>query len=338
MSSVASYLITGGLGFIGFNAALRWAREGHAVTLFDNLSRATARRNLPALEKLAPRGVRLVRGDVRHPRELEELIRRRGGFDRVLHLAGQVALTESWKDPRTDFEVNAMGTFNLLEAVRRHSPRSRVLFASTNKVYGDLAWGLVKAGPERWELRRPAGGVPETAPLEPDSPYARSKAAGEQFVLHAAAQGLCAGVLRQSCVYGPWQYGEEEQGWVAWFLRAAAAGKDITIYGDGRQARDLLYIDDLLDLYDAAFARAARLRGGVFNAGGGPERASSPREVLGWVGGRLKRAPRLHRGPWRRGDQKAYVSDLSRAGRELGWRPRVAVEDGLNRLFDWTLQ
>lgn len=334
---MAKYLITGGLGFIGFNAALRWARRGHAVVLFDNLSRATARRNLRALDGLALRGVSVVRADVRCPRALENLLRRLGGVDRVLHLAAQVALTTSWEDPRADFEVNAMGTFNLLQALRRHAPRASVLFASTNKVYGDLSWGRIEAGPKRWMLSHPAGGVPESAPLSPDSPYARSKASAEQFVLHAASRGLTAVVLRQSCVYGPWQYGEEEQGWVAWFLRAAAAGQPITIYGDGRQARDLLYIEDLLDLYDAAFARGARLRGRVFNAGGGPERASSPREVLGWVGGRLRRAPRLSHAPWRRGDQKAYVSDLSRARRELGWRPRVGVEEGLERLLSWTL-
>jgi CDP-paratose 2-epimerase len=333
---MARYLITGGLGFIGFNAALRCARQGHSAVLFDDLSRRTSLRNLDALRKLAPENVSFVRGDVRRPDALRRLIRRHGGFDRVLHLAGQVAVTESWKDPRADFEINALGTLRLVEALRRESPRSLLLFSSTNKVYGGLGWARLERRPTRWALSRPSRGIAEDAPLEYDSPYAHSKGTAELFLLEAArAHGLRAAVLRQSCVYGPWQWGEESQGWVSWFLRAAAQNERIRIFGDGLQTRDLLHVDDLLDLYDAAWKARSRLRGQVFNVGGGVDRTLSPRELLDWVGARLARSLSPRREPARLGDQKAYVSDVGKARRELGWKPRVSVEQGLERQLEW---
>lgn len=329
-------LVTGGMGFIGFNAALSWAEAGSRVVVVDDLSRRTARRNYAEFRRLRPARVEFVQGDVRDQGMVGRLLRRRGGSDLVLHLAGQVAVTQSVLDPVADFDANARGTLSVLEAVRRHSPRSLVLFASTNKVYGGLPWARLRKREGRYEFVHPRQGVAETAPLDFHSPYGCSKGAADQYVRdYARIYGLRTAVFRQSCIYGPWQYGEADQGWVAWFLIAALQGRPMTLYGDGRQVRDVLYIDDLLALYRRAWERRDRAAGEVFNVGGGIGNVLSLLDLLAWLRRRVGRLPKLRRAGWRPGDQRIYVSDIAKARRVLGWAPRVPVPEGLDRLLDW---
>jgi len=324
------------MGFIGLNACLHYAKRGWSVVAFDNLSRATARKNHKEFSRFSIRNIRFVRGDVRRAGEIEIAVRRHGKFDLVLHLAGQTAVTTSVLDPRKDFEANALGAFNVLEAVRRLSPRSALFFASTNKVYGGMEWLRYRDAGKRYELTHPKNGVAETAPLDFHSPYGCSKGSADQYVRdYSRIYGLNTVVFRQSCIYGPWQYGEEDQGWVAWFVLAALAGKRITLFGNGKQLRDVLFVDDLLSVYDAAFSRIRRARGEVFNIGGGPKLTLSLLELLDWIGKRLEIAPKLGRTGWRPGDQRAYVSDISRAGKLLGWKPSISVGAGLEMLLAW---
>lgn len=328
-------LITGGMGFIGFNAALHYARQGRVV-VFDDLSRRTAQKNFKEFQRMRPANVTFVRADITDKDAFLKLFRKHGPFDAVLHLAAQVAVTHSVTAPYDDFRINALGTLNVLEAVRRFSPKAFVIFASTNKVYGGMDGVRLGKGKSRYFLRHPRGGVSEDMPLDFHSPYGCSKGAADQYVRdYARIYGLKTAVFRQSCIYGPWQYGEEDQGWVAWFLIAALAGKPITIYGDGRQVRDILFIDDLLALYDRALAVPGRSSGRIFNAGGGPRKTLSLLELLSWIGRHPKIEPRLRRAGWRPGDQKVYISDISLARRDLGWQPRITVDSGLKRLLAW---
>lgn len=333
---MGSCLITGGLGFIGFNAAQHYAAQGFSVVAFDDLSRDTARKNLADLSRSKRVGIRVVRGDVRDPRALQRLMRRHGKFDLVLHLAAQVAVTTSVVNPREDFLVNALGTLNVLEAVRRFSPEAFFIYASTNKVYGGTDWVTLGKDASRYFFRAPKNGISEDAPLDFHSPYGCSKGAADQYVRdYARIYGLRSAVFRQSCIYGPWQYGCEDQGWVAWFMIAALSGKPLTVFGDGRQVRDVLHVADLLSLYDRAWRRPKSSSGQIFNAGGGPGSTLSLRELLSWLEVRLNRKiPVTHSG-WRPGDQKVYVSDISKARMRLGWEPTTSIDTGLERLLAW---
>lgn len=324
------------MGFIGLNACLHYAKRGFSVVAFDNLSRATARKNHKEFSKLSRSGIRFIQGDARKPADLDRVFRRHGRFDLVLHLAGQTAVTTSVIEPRTDFESNALGTFNMLETVRRRSPQSCLFFASTNKVYGGMDWLRFKDSGRRYQLTHPKNGVSESAPLDFHSPYGCSKGSADQYVRdYARIYGLKTVVFRQSCIYGPWQYGEEDQGWVAWFALAALSGRPITLFGNGKQVRDVLFVDDLLSVYDLAQRRIQRVRGEVYNIGGGPKLTLSLLELLDWIGRRLDLSPKIRRTGWRPGDQKAYVSDISKARRELGWAPNVSVGAGLEKLLAW---
>jgi CDP-paratose 2-epimerase len=276
----------------------------------------------------------LVVGDVRDRDSLEKSME---GADVVVHLAGQTAVTTSVVDPRSDFETNAIGTFNVLEAARSRTAPPILLYSSTNKVYGCMEDTRVVECPTRYEYRDLPQGVAEDQPLDFHSPYGCSKGAGDQYTRdYARIYGLPTVVLRQSCIYGPRQMGVEDQGWVAWFVIAAISGRPITVYGDGKQVRDVLFIADLLDAYDAAVERISVAAGQVYNIGGGIAHTMSvwaefrPRlEAL--LGRRLE----CSWGPWRPGDQRIYVSDIRKAEADLGWRPRTSVEDGLARLHAW---
>jgi CDP-paratose 2-epimerase len=253
----------------------------------------------------------------------------------VLHLAAQVAVTTSVLEPRHDFEVNALGTFNLLESVRRLAPDAVLLYASTNKVYGGLESEGVEEHGRRYRFRRVAG-IPETQPLDFHSPYGCSKGAADQYVRdYARIYQLRTVCFRQSCIYGYRQFGVEDQGWVAWFTIAAVTGQPVTIYGDGKQVRDLLFVDDLVDAYDAAVARAEAVRGGVFNLGGGPEHTLSLLELVDMLEHLTGRPLHPRFADWRPGDQPVFVADISRARSALGWQPQVDVRTGLQRLYSW---
>jgi CDP-paratose 2-epimerase len=332
---LANVLITGGAGFIGANLAHRLLAEGHRVTLYDNLSRSGGRSNVAWLQQEhGAAGFDLVHGDLR---DYDTLRGATEGAERVYHLAGQVAVTTSIVDPRADFEDNALGTFNALEAAREAGDRPIFLYSSTNKVYGGMEDVGIVERPTRYAYADLPRGVPETRPLDFHSPYGCSKGAGDQYVHdYARIYGLRTVVLRQSCIYGYRQFGIEDQGWVAWFIIAALKGRPITIYGDGKQVRDVLFIDDLLAAFEAAVARIDQAAGQVYNIGGGPENTLSVWAEFGpLLEGHLGRPIPVSWSDWRPGDQKVYVSDIGKAERELGWRPRVGVGDGVERLFRW---
>ncbi len=331
------FLITGGAGFIGCNAARRLAESGHEVLVFDNFSRAAAPFNREWLEEKAPR-IRFVAGDVRRPENLRAALS--DPFDAVLHLAGQVAVTTSIVDPVADWEANAVGTFNLLEALRARygkdpSKAPLLLYSSTNKVYGHLSSGeVLRDG--RWDLAERPDGVSEEESLSFESPYGCSKGAADQYVVdYHRSFGLPTVCFRQSCIYGIRQFGEEDQGWVAWFALAASFGLPITLYGDGLQVRDLLWVDDLVDAYLAAVARKDKVAGRAYNVGGGPAFRLSLKELVDRLGSKLGRAVPVTHAPSRLGDQRVFYCDIRRAEKELGWKPRVSPWEGVDRLLEW---
>jgi CDP-paratose 2-epimerase len=333
-----NHFITGGAGFIGSNYVSRLLERGEKVTIYDNLSRAGAARNLAWLqEKFGGKAFRLVVGDVREAALLTTSARE---ADVIIHLAAQVAVTTSVTEPRPDFEINALGTFNAVEAARLSERNPILLYASTNKVYGGMEEVEVVEEATRWRYADLPLGCPETQPLDFHSPYGCSKGAGDQYVRdYARIYDLPTVVMRQSCIYGPRQFGVEDQGWVAWMIIAAATGKQITIYGDGKQIRDVLHVDDLLNAYDAAVARIDAVKGQVYNLGGGPENTMSIWTEFGPLLEKLLGKPiPVARGDWRPGDQKVFVADIRKAERELGWKPKTGVEEGVKRLFEWVME
>jgi CDP-paratose 2-epimerase len=329
-------LITGGAGFVGTNLADRLARAGRPVIVLDNLSRAGVEANLRWLQAEHGEMVRPVIADVGDRAALRSAAARAGV---VFHLAAQVAVTHSLTDPLADFRSNAGGTVELLEAVRRAGNGAGVIFTSTNKVYGAIAELPLETRPLRYAP--PAGsawadGIAEDRPLDFHSPYGCSKGAADQYVVdYARSFGLPTLVLRMSCIYGPHQHGTEDQGWVAHFLRRALADAPLVIYGDGRQVRDVLYVDDLVDAFLLAEQHLPRLAGQAFNIGGGPQQTLSLLELLRLIGTLDGRIPPVRYEPWRIGDQRLYVSDIRRFAAATGWEPRVGVADGVGRLYRW---
>jgi len=330
-----SFLITGGAGFIGANYVHRLLKRGEKVTIYDNLSRRGAPLNLEWLqETYGEKSFQMVIGDVRD----EALVTATAhDADIIVHLASQVAVTTSVLHPREDFEVNAIGTFNVLEAARSSGRNPVILYASTNKVYGGMEQIALVDEVTRWRYADLPYGVPESQPLDFHSPYGCSKGSGDQYVRdYFRIYGLPTVVLRQSCIYGPRQFGIEDQGWLAWMVIAAVTGHQITIYGDGKQVRDVLHIDDLLDAYDAALAKIDQAAGQVYNIGGGPQNAMSIWIEFGPMLERLLGKPiPIARNGWRPGDQRVFVADIRKARRELDWKPRIGVEEGVTGLFTW---
>lgn len=329
------WVITGGAGFIGCHAAARYHRAGHHVVVVDNLSRRGADLNLAWLQE---QGVTdFVKADVRDAAAMTALLARHADADVVLHLAGQVAVTTSVADPRHDFECNALGTLNVLEAVRcAAAGRPAFLYSSTNKVYGCLEHVNVVERDGRYAYEDRPHGVDENEPLDFHSPYGCSKGCGDQYVRdYARIYGMKTVVFRQSCIYGTRQFGIEDQGWVAWFCVAVTTGQRFTIYGDGKQIRDVLWIDDLTDLYERAVERIDVATAQVYNVGGGPASTLSLRELVARLEQRSGRWLAPAHGPWRPGDQRVFVADVRKAEKQLGWRPKVPVDEGVDRLIAW---
>jgi CDP-paratose 2-epimerase len=329
------FLVTGGAGFIGSNYVSRLLQRGEQVTIFDNLSRSGARLNLEWLrETYGDNAFKLVVGDIRDARAIQDAAR---DVNVIAHLAAQVAVTTSVTKPREDFEINALGTFNVLEAARaaRHQPI--VLYASTNKVYGGMEDVRVVDLGERYAYGDLPLGASETQPLDFHSPYGCSKGAGDQYVRdYYRIYDMPTVVFRQSCIYGTRQFGVEDQGWVAWFIIAAVTGRPISIYGDGKQVRDILFVEDLLDAYDAGLEKIDQVKGQVFNVGGGTANVLAVWSEFGPMLEKLIGHPlSITFGDWRPGDQKVFVSDIHKAERILGWKPKVGVRAGVQRLFDW---
>jgi CDP-paratose 2-epimerase len=259
------------------------------------------------------------------------------GIDTVIHLAGQVAVTTSVLNPREDFEINALGTFNLLEGIRLSGQKPLVIYASTNKVYGGMEHIVIEELDDRYRYRDYPLGIPETELVDFHSPYGCSKGAADQYVRdYHRIYGIPTVVMRQSCIYGYRQFGAEDQGWVAWFVIAAVLGRDITIFGDGKQVRDVLFIDDLVDAYLCASEKRDIAAGKIYNIGGGPAFTMSVwREFGPMIEESLGRKIPVARGDWRPGDQPCYISDIRKAKEELGWEPKVSVRDGIHRLVAW---
>lgn len=329
------WIITGGAGFIGCHAAARFHRAEQQVIVVDNLSRPGADTNLAWLQSQGLKN--FVRADVRDAESMRMLLVQHKDADAVLHLAAQVAVTTSVRDPRADFETNALGTFNVLEAVRTGAGgRPAVLYSSTNKVYGNLDHLRVREQGDRYAYEDRPYGVDEAEPLDFHSPYGCSKGAGDQYVRdYARIYGLKTVTFRQSCIYGTRQFGIEDQGWIAWFCVAATLDKPFTIFGDGKQIRDTLWVGDLIDAYESALTRIDAVRGEVFNIGGGHDNTLSLKELVATLARTFDRPMNPAYAEWRPGDQRVFVADIRKAERALGWKPTVSTSAGVDRLLDW---
>jgi CDP-paratose 2-epimerase len=331
--------LTGGCGFLGSNLARAGTLRGFEVTVFDNLSRAGSAANLAWLREQG--AVRHVHADIRDSSAVARAVRD-SRPDAVFHVAGQVAMTTSLADPRLDFEINSLGTLNLLEAIRAHAPAATVLYSSTNKVYGDLQQFRYGETATRWEcLDRPHGFAEDTQ-LAFHSPYGCSKGCADQYMLdYARLFGLNTVVFRHSSMYGGRQFATYDQGWIGWFCQKAvetargALAQDFTVSGDGKQVRDVLHADDMVSLYFAACERIAQARGMVFNIGGGMANSLSLLELFAKLEHRLATRLVWRHLPPRESDQRVFVADIRAAERVLGWKPTVGVDQGLDRMLDW---
>jgi CDP-paratose 2-epimerase len=347
MATPQRVLVTGGAGFVGSHAAAFYDERDAEVTALDNLSRVetlatadetrnTAAHNWQYLREHHP-DVELVEGDVRDAERVAELIE---GHDAVVHTAGQVAVTASLEDPRTDFEVNAQGTFNVLEGARKADSDPAVAFASTNKVYGDNVNGIpVREEGDRYWYDDPDfdAGIPESLSIDDceHTPYGVSKLAGDLYVQDYAERGeVDAAAFRMSCIYGPRQFGNEDQGWVAHFALSTLRDEPLTIFGDGKQVRDVLFVEDLVRAYDA-FLSDPEGKSAVYNMGGGARNTTSLLEFLDLLEEKTGERSDISFDSWREGDQKVYVSDIARAREELDWAPSVDFETGIERFLDW---
>jgi len=330
-------LITGGSGFIGTNLADRIASSGRRVRLLDNLSRPGVEQNLRWLREVHGDRVSIEIADVRDAAAVRRAV---AGVSAVFHFAAQTAVTTSLDDPANDFDVNARGTLNVLEAVRAQDSPPPLLFTSTNKVYGGMEDVPLRLRDLRYAPCDPAHtGFGEDRPLDFHSPYGCSKGAADQYVLdYARSYGLNTAVFRMSCIYGPHQFGTEDQGWVAHFLLRALDDRAITLYGDGCQVRDVLYVDDLVRAFLLAEEHIGEIRGQAFNIGGGPANTTSLLGLIDLIGALHGRRPKVFFEGWRTGDQRYYVSDTARFQAATGWTPRVGVREGVSNLYNWLLE
>jgi CDP-paratose 2-epimerase len=335
-------LVTGGAGFIGSHVVEAYARQGYRVVVLDNLSRAQLLNASPRTSEFTwnilakTANVTCVRGDVRDAALVGDLARE---CDAIVHTAGQTAVTTSLTDPATDFETNVLGTFRVLEAARATGRPIPVVFTSTNKVYGENvnALGVVEAGQRYVFAAGDADGVPETLSVDHSkhTPYGASKLAADLYVQeYGRLYGLPTAVFRMSCIYGPRQFGVEDQGWVAHFVICALLGRPITIYGDGKQVRDVLFVDDLIEAIQAFISRPVG-HGLVCNIGGGPRFTLSLLELLDLLERETGRRPPVTFADWRASDQRVYISDVRRAAETIGWRPRTSPADALRAVVAW---
>lgn len=336
--------ISGGAGFIGSHVAEYYAKKGYEVVVLDNLSRASLLHqdikaisyNWDYLQNSYPE-IKLVKGDVRNISDIDDCI---GGADVAFHTAAQTAVTTSTEDPSTDFDCNALGTFNVVEACRKNGVKS-LIYCSTNKVYGDNVNEVgIKELDSRYSFDdKYANGIPEGFSIDrcEHTPYGCSKLTGDLYVQdYAHLYGIKTGVFRMSCIYGTRQLGVEDQGWVAWFIIATLTGKPVTIFGDGKQVRDILFVQDLVAAYDAFLE--SDLEYGVYNMGGGPGNTISLLELVEIIKDRTGLTPEISFDDWRPCDQKVYISDIEKAQKELGWKPETSPRAGVERLIQWVEQ
>jgi CDP-paratose 2-epimerase len=332
-SKPRTILITGGAGFIGSNLAFELSRQGHRVRVFDNLQRKGVRRNSEWLAKSAHTPIEIQVGDVRDPESVEQAV---DGAEIIYHFASQVAVTTSVTDPRTDFEINALGTVNVLEAARTSPLRPAVFYTSTNKVYGGMEDARIEEVDGRYLYADLAEGVSEARPLDFHSPYGCSKGAGDQYVRdYARIYDMKTVVFRMSCIYGPRQFGNEDQGWIAHLSRAVLENRPITVYGDGKQVRDILFVDDLVRAFCLATEQLDTTAGQVYNIGGGRSNAISILELLAHLRSLQAYSAPVEFRDWRPGDQRVYLSDSRKAAQEFDWTPQMGKVEGIRRLLDW---
>lgn len=322
-------LITGGLGFIGVNTAIEFAKK-HEVHILDNFSRKGNSENLKIISE---KNINVHIKDVRIQNDVEQVWKEINP-DVVIHLAGQVAVTTSVVNPREDFEINVLGTFNLLECLRKFSPNCIFLYSSTNKVYGEYDTEIIET--EKKYVYKNILGINEDVNLNFHSPYGCSKGSADQYVRdYNRIFGLKTVVLRQSCIYGPNQFGIEDQGWVSWFTIASNFDKKFYVYGDGKQVRDVLYIDDLINLYDMIINNIDKCSGKIYNIGGGNKNSLSLLELIEFLESSLSKKIIFEYSDWRPGDQKIYISDITKIKKDIGWEPKTYVHEGLNNLQMW---
>lgn len=334
MTKQKKLLVTGGAGFIGVHTCAYFAQQGWSVCVVDNLSRRGTTENLSWLKERAE--CQFERCDIREYNALSKIFADKRP-DAVIHLAAQVAVTTSVTNPREDFEINALGTFNVLESVRNHAPDAFMINASTNKVYGKMdSLGICERG-GRYEYSDLPNGVAETFPLDFHSPYGCSKGCADQYAIDfGRIYGLRTTTFRQSCIYGTRQFGIEDQGWVAWFSIAATLGKHISVFGDGKQTRDVLNVADLVAAYEAAINNQELANGEAFNVGGGPNNMLSLLELLAHLDKHCGKTVNYSFHDWRPGDQRTFVCDTTKAKRLLKWEPKVSVQEGVEELIGWT--
>ncbi|MCK4665395.1 GDP-mannose 4,6-dehydratase [Candidatus Dependentiae bacterium] len=327
-------LITGGAGFIGSNTANFYLEKGNEVIIFDNLSRKGTEKNLQWLLKKYE-NLKFIKGSIVNYEELREICAN-NKFDACFHFAAQVAVTTSVTDPRPDFMVNALGSFNILEALRETGQDCPIIYTSTNKVYGEMTDIKVRDTGKRYEYEDYDKGIPENYPLDFHSPYGCSKGSGDQyFIDYARIYGLKTVIFRQSCIYGQRQFGNEDQGWVAHFIISAIKDKPLTIYGNGKQIRDILHIDDLINLYDLWIKNIEKVSGQAFNIGGGSNNTISLLELISILETQLNKKIKYNFADWRPGDQKVYVSNIARIGDVLNWKPEINIKNGIEKLINW---
>jgi CDP-paratose 2-epimerase len=331
-------LIIGGAGFIGTNLASRFLSAGKRVIIFDNLSRTGVEQNLKWLIKKYGGLIDVHIGDIRNQQQVEELVSKAGS---IFNFAAQVAVTTSLLNPKLDFEVNVLGAINLLEAIRKLDNPPPLIFTSTNKVYGNLNDIEMKESglhyfPADNAIREK--GINENRGLSFQSPYGCSKGAADQYILdYARSFNLPTMVFRLSCIYGPHQFGTEDQGWVAHFLIQALKNEPITIYGTGKQVRDILFVDDLMNAFLLAKENIDSLKGEAFNIGGGIKNTISLLELVTILNSLTGKEMQINYGGWRKGDQKYYASDLSKFNEAVGWKPEVSTKEGILRLYNWLI-
>ncbi len=327
-------IVTGGAGFIGCNVARFHLDRGDKVVAIDNLSRRGSADNLEWLKKAgSPEFIKLDMADYD---SLKTAISSHKDADIIYHMAGQVAVTISVADPRRDFEVNAKGTFNLLEAVRTLKADPAIIYASTNKVYGEMASVKIVEKNGRYQYASLRNGISEDMLLDFHSPYGCSKGCADQYIIdYARIYGLKTISMRQSCIYGVRQFGVADQGWIMHFIISAILDRPVIIYGDGKQVRDILYIDDLIQAFQAAYKNIGKVKGTAFNIGGGINNQMSILELVSMLEDKLKRKIRTQYAAWRPGDQRIYISDIEKARKLLTWEPKVSKAEGIDMLIDW---
>ncbi len=329
------FLVTGGAGFVGSNLVNNLLSDGCSVTILDSLARKGTQNNLAWLRSQHGNGqLEFFQGDVRNFGSVKAAAQ---DVDAIYHLAGQVAVTSSVCDPRLDFEINTLGTLNVLEAARLNERKPIIVFTSTNKVYGEMDSVATVELDTRYAYRDLPHGVSESQPVDFHSPYGCSKGAADQYVRdYSRIYGLRTVVFRMSCIYGPRQFGTEDQGWLAHFMIASETAKPITIYGNGKQVRDVLFIDDLVKAFRLAVEKIDVTAGQVYNIGGGPNNTIAVwREFSKLLSGWKGREVAVSFENWRPGDQPCYVSDIRKAHAHMGWQPKVNKETGIRRLWDW---